>query len=67
MLLYLFCLAQANWVQAQASFLRREEGQDLAEYALLIALIAIAVIGAVTFLGGKIGAVLSSIASAFGV
>ena len=34
--------------------LAREEGQDLAEYALLIALIALVVIGAVTLLGGKL-------------
>ena len=33
---------------------RDEEGQDLAEYALLIALIALVVIVAVTALGGKI-------------
>jgi pilus assembly protein Flp/PilA len=56
-----------SWIQAQLVFLRREEGQDLAEYALLIALIAIAVVGAVTFLGDKISTVLSSIAAAFSV
>jgi Flp pilus assembly pilin Flp len=33
------------------NWLVRDEGQDLAEYALLIGLIALAVIGAVTFLG----------------
>ncbi len=59
MLFYLISLAQA-----QGGFLRREEGQDLAEYALLIALIAIAVIAAVTLLGQQISTVLSSIAGA---
>lgn len=58
MLFYLISLAQA-----QGGFLRREEGQDLAEYALLIALIAIAVIAAVTFLGNQISTVLSNIGS----
>ena len=33
------------------SWLRRDAGQDLAEYALLIGLIALAVIAAVRFLG----------------
>ena len=41
-----------------------ESGQDLAEYALLIALIAIVVIAAVTLLGGNIEAVFQNIAGA---
>jgi pilus assembly protein Flp/PilA len=41
-----------------------ESGQDLAEYALLIALIAIVVIAAVTLLGGNIEAVFQDIAGA---
>jgi pilus assembly protein Flp/PilA len=41
-----------------------ESGQDLAEYALLIALIAIVVIGAVTLLGGNISTVFNNIAGA---
>ncbi len=35
-------------------FVREEEGQDLIEYALLAALIAVASILAMTTLGGKI-------------
>jgi len=58
MLFHLVSLAQA-----QSGFLRREEGQDLAEYALLIALIAIVVIAAVTLLGTNISTILSSIAT----
>lgn len=34
---------------------KRSRGQSMAEYALIIALVAIAVIGAVSFLGGRIG------------
>jgi pilus assembly protein Flp/PilA len=41
-----------------------EEGQGLVEYALIIALIAIVVIGALTLLGGAIGDILSQIAAA---
>jgi pilus assembly protein Flp/PilA len=40
-----------------------ESGQDLAEYALLIALIALAVIVAVTFLGDAVSNVFNTIGS----
>lgn len=38
-----------------------DRGQGLAEYALILALIAVVVIGAVTFLGGQIDAILTDI------
>lgn len=41
-----------------------QDGQDLAEYALLIALIALVVIGAVTLLGTNIQTVFNNIANA---
>jgi len=40
---------------------RDEEGQGLAEYALILALIAIVAIIALIFLGGKISTVLSTV------
>jgi len=43
----------------------REEGQDLAEYALLFALIALVAVGAVTLLGRNVFTVFNSIADAF--
>lgn len=43
-------------------WLAGEEGQDLAEYALVIALIAVVAVGALTLLGGEISTILSSIA-----
>jgi Flp pilus assembly pilin Flp len=43
--------------------LKREDGQTLAEYAMILALIAIAVVTAVVLLGGKIGSLFSSIGS----
>jgi pilus assembly protein Flp/PilA len=46
--------------------LDREEGQDLAEYALLIALIAIVVIVAVTALGGQVKTIFQNIATELG-
>lgn len=41
--------------------LRREEGQGLAEYALILALIAVLAIAAVTFLGSNINSILSNV------
>ena len=44
-----------------ASFRRDEEGQGLAEYALILALIAIVAIVALLFLGGQISTILSRV------
>jgi len=46
------------------SLIRKEEGQDLAEYALLISLIALVCVAAVTLLGNQIAAVFNAIAGA---
>lgn len=40
---------------------RSNKGQGLAEYALILALIAIAAVVALTFLGGVIGHIISTI------
>ena len=40
---------------------RRDEGQGLAEYALILALIAIIAIVALIFLGGQVSAILSNV------
>jgi pilus assembly protein Flp/PilA len=50
------------WNELVRFQLAREEGQTMAEYGLLIALIAIVVIGAVTLLGGKISTAFTDIA-----
>jgi pilus assembly protein Flp/PilA len=42
---------------------RDEEGQGLAEYALILALIAIVAIIALIFLGGAISGILSTVGS----
>jgi pilus assembly protein Flp/PilA len=47
-----------TWLSA---LLRKEEGQGLAEYALILALIAVAAILALVFLGGEIADILSQI------
>ena len=47
-----------NWL---TSHLHEEEGQGLAEYALILALIAVIAIAALVFLGTQISSILSSI------
>ena len=44
-----------------ASFRREDEGQGLAEYALILALIAIVAIIALIFLGGQVSKILSTV------
>jgi pilus assembly protein Flp/PilA len=45
------------------SFFTKEEGQGLVEYALILVLIAIVVIGILSLLGGKVSTVFSTINS----
>jgi pilus assembly protein Flp/PilA len=49
-------------VNTVKSFVRNEEGQDLLEYALLVALIALVAIAAVTAAGGSVSTIFQSIA-----
>jgi pilus assembly protein Flp/PilA len=44
-----------------AAIRRDEEGQGLAEYALILALIAIIAIVALIFLGGQVSSILSNV------
>jgi pilus assembly protein Flp/PilA len=48
-------------IETVVSRLRRTEGQGLAEYALILALIAIVVIAALTLLGGNITSALNTV------
>ena len=45
------------------SFARNEEGQDLLEYALLVALIALIAIGAVGLAGKSVSTIFTNIAT----
>jgi Flp pilus assembly pilin Flp len=51
------------WLQIR-NWLRRQEGQDLTEYALLIGLIVLICVAAITLMGSTISALLGRIASA---
>jgi pilus assembly protein Flp/PilA len=48
------------------SFVRNDEGQDLLEYALLVALIALVAITAVGLAGGQVKTIFDSIATQLG-
>ena len=45
---------------------RNEEGQDIAEYAVMLAVILVIVIGTVRLIGGNANNVFSSVASQIG-
>ena len=53
-----------RFTHAIRSFARRDEGQDLLEYALLVSLIALAAAGAVTAAGTSVGTIMTNIAGA---
>jgi pilus assembly protein Flp/PilA len=46
------------------SLVRAEDGQDLLEYALLVALIALVAVAAVTAAGGSVATIFQNIADA---
>jgi pilus assembly protein Flp/PilA len=48
------------------SFARSDEGQDLLEYALLVALIALVAVAAVTAAGGSVKTIFENVAAALG-
>lgn len=52
-----------NFINGLRTFVRNEEGQDLLEYALLVALIAIVAVVAVTSAGKSVEAVFQKIAT----
>jgi len=56
-------LAIYVWIK---NWLQREEGQDLAEYALLIGLIALVVLLAVTLLGTNLSTLFNDMATEVG-
>jgi len=53
-----------TWLNAIRRLWRDESGQDLLEYALLVALIALVAVGAVTAAGTQVSAIFNQIAAA---
>jgi len=60
--MYWYLLAK-NWFEAKVA---EEKGQDLVEYALIIALVSILLVAALTTLKDGIAGVFSSIANTLG-
>jgi pilus assembly protein Flp/PilA len=52
-----------DWLELARIQLRREEGQTMTEYGVLLALIAVIVIAALVLLGPKIAAVFTNVGS----
>ena len=52
-----------TFINKLVTVLRKEDGQGLAEYALILALIAVLAVGALIFLGGEIQDILNSVGS----
>jgi Flp pilus assembly pilin Flp len=60
--LRLFAAVQASTSEALAA-LRRENGQTMAEYGVVLAVIVLACIAAITLLSGSVRAALTSVAN----
>jgi len=52
----------AGWLPDSLVALQGESGQGMAEYGLILALVAVVVVGAVTLLGTNIGTTLTNVA-----
>ncbi len=56
----------SNLINFVKTFSNNEDGQDLLEYALLVALIALIAIGAVQAAGGSVSTIFNTIATQLG-
>jgi len=54
----------SGWIDRMRTLWTREEGQDLLEYALLVALIALVCVGAITAAGANVNTIFAQIAAA---
>ena len=62
-LLKLFVFAQAHVAAAAAELREREEGQTMAEYGVVLAVITLVVIGAITLLSNRVQGAITSVAN----
>ena len=53
-----------EWISRLRAFVTDDQGQDLLEYALLVALIALVAVGAITVAGTNVNTIFNSIAAA---
>jgi Flp pilus assembly pilin Flp len=61
-MLKLFTFAQTFAMEKFVSLREREEGQTMAEYAVVLAVITLVVIGAIQLLGGNISTAVNKVA-----
>ena len=62
-MLKLFALMQVSAADAADAFHRREDGQTMAEYGVVLAVITLAVIGAITLLSDNVRNAIESVAN----
>jgi Flp pilus assembly pilin Flp len=62
-MLKLFSFTQTLAAQAVGALRRREEGQTMAEYGVVLAVITLAVIAAITLLAGNVSNAINSVAN----
>jgi Flp pilus assembly pilin Flp len=62
-MLRLFAFMQVATVDAVERMRAREEGQSMAEYGVVLAVITLAVIGAITLLSGRVRDAITSVAN----
>lgn len=55
-----------DFINRIKTFATNDEGQDLLEYALLVALIALVAVGAITLAGTNVNKIFGSVASELG-
>jgi Flp pilus assembly pilin Flp len=62
-MLKLFTFAQAYAADAYETLRKREDGQTMAEYGVVLAVITLAVIGAITLLSSHVRSAITSVAN----
>ena len=62
-MLKLFTFAQVFAAEAATALKQREEGQTMAEYGVVLAVITLAVIGAITLLSSNVRNAISNVAN----
>jgi Flp pilus assembly pilin Flp len=60
------CFKKSTLVQSLLTLWSEETGQDIAEYAVMLAVILVIVVGTLRLIGGNANNVFSSVASSIG-
>jgi Flp pilus assembly pilin Flp len=60
------CFKRSSVVQSLLALWSEETGQDIAEYAVMLAVILVIVVGTLRLIGGNANNVFSSVASSIG-